>query len=617
VTHPPTEWAPSLGAWCEPRGVAFRVWAPAARTVDVVIQRGPAPRIHPLERCPDGTFSGVVASARAGDRYFYRLDGDRQMPDPASRAQPDGVHGPSQVIDPRPFRWSDDRWAGVSRDDLVIYELHVGTFSPEGTFAGAAARLADLAALGVTAIELMPVADFPGARNWGYDGVALFAPARCYGQPHELRRLVDTAHALGLAVILDVVYNHLGPDGAYLWSFSPFYGTDRHHTPWGWAVNFDGEDSGMVRAFFIENACHWIHEYHIDGLRLDATYAMFDDGPRHFLAELTATVRASARRPVVFIAEDHRNLNRMLQPESDGGWGLDAVWADGFHHQCRRLLTGDSEGYFCDYSGTAADLATTVQRGWFYVGQHSPHFDAPRGTDPAGLSARQFVFCIQNHDQVGNRAFGDRLHHQIDSATYRAASALLLLAPETPLLFMGQEWAATSPFLYFTDHNPDLGRLVTEGRRREFESFAAFTDPATRQRIPDPQAEPTFARSRLVWPERQAEPHASTLRLYAALLDLRRRSPALRDPRTFHAEAADDATVLLDRVSGDAVLLVVVRLKGAGVVECARPGRWRAVLTTEDAGLAPDPAPVGVEASSAGGVRLAFSRPGAVVLERV
>ena len=413
TTHP--VWTPSMGAWVGPEGATCRVWAPASSRVDVIVERSDGPSIYALDRSPDGTFSAVMRDVRAGDRYRYRLDNDRLLPDPASRFQPEGVHGPSQVVDPRLFRWNDGRWAGLDLDGLVFYELHVGTFSPEGTFAGVTARLPALAALGITAVELMPVADFPGSRNWGYDGVALFAPARCYGTPDDLRRLVDTAHGLGLAVFLDVVYNHLGPDGAYLSAFSPYYFTEQHHTPWGARLNFDGDRSRMVREFFIENARHWVHEYHIDGLRLDATHAITDDSPRHFLAELASRVRESATgRRVLVVAEDHRNLNWMLKPERDGGWGVDAAWADDFHHQCRRLLAGDSEGYYRDCSGRTDDVATTIRQGWFYTGQLSTNLGEPRGTDPTGIPANRFVICLQNHDQIGNRALGERLHGQID-----------------------------------------------------------------------------------------------------------------------------------------------------------------------------------------------------------
>jgi len=620
-------WTPSLGAWAASEGTAFRVWAPRSTDVDVIVERAGGPGAYALTRGPDGAFSAVLPDVRAGDHYRYRLERGRLLPDPASRFQPDGVHGPSQVVDPRTFHWTDDRWTGLALEDIVFYELHVGTFSPEGTFAGVTSRLAQLAALGVTAIELMPVADFPGSRNWGYDGVALFAPARCYGTPDDLRRLVDTAHGLGLGVFLDVVYNHLGPGGAYHSAFSPYYFTDRHQTPWGAGLNLDGDRSAMVREFFIENALHWVHEYHFDGLRLDATHAMADDSPRHFLAELSTRVRESATgRRVLVVAEDHRNLNWMLKPERDGGWGADAVWADDFHHECRRLLAGDSDGYYRDYSGRAEDLATTIRQGWFFTGQFSIHLDQSRGTDPDGLPSKRFVVCLQNHDQIGNRALGERLHHQIDPAAYRAASVLLLMAPETPLLFMGQEWAASTPFLYFTDHHPELGRLVTEGRRGEFRHFAAFSDPLAREQIPDPQATSTYLSSQLIWDEHAREPHASTLRLYQALLMLRRREPTLHRASTCHVAALDDATIAIQRDGSDDTFLIVVRLNGAGQVALrderlggsgkpALKGPWQPVFTSEDPAFSPDPSPP-VADFAAPAPTIRFVRPSAVILKR-
>ncbi len=622
-------WTPSLGAWPVPDGTAFRVWAPCHEQVELVVDRAAGPSVRPLARSSDGTFSGVMADLRAGDRYRYRLDRERLLPDPASRWQPEGVHGPSMVVDPQAFGWTADRRPALELADVVLYELHVGTFSPEGTFAGATARLPQLAELGVTAIELMPVADFPGSRNWGYDGAALFAPARCYGTPADLRRLVDTAHRLDLAVVLDVVYNHVGPDGAYLSAFSPYYFSKRHRTPWGAGLNFDGSHSDMVRAFFIENAVHWVHEYRVDGLRLDATHAIADDGRRHFLAELTARVdQPVAGRRALVIAEDHRNLSRMLKPEAQGGWGVDAVWADAFHHQCRRLLAGDSEGYYRDYSGRTDDLATTIRRGWFYTGQFSAHLGERRGTDPTGIAPDRFVICLQNHDQIGNRALGERLNHQIDLAAYRAASVLLLMAPETPLLFMGQEWAASTPFLYFTDHHAELGKLVTAGRRAEFQSFSAFSDPAARDRIPDPQAPSTFRASALAWDERLDEPHASTLRLYRALLTLRRREPSLRGGAPSYVAALDEATIAIRRDGPADTFLVVVRLKGAGATDLSRgllngrasdrdsrAGRWQLMLTSEDPAFSPDPSPPAIDGETEP-ARVLFMRPSAIVLKR-
>ena len=559
---------------------------------------------------------------RPGTLYRYRLDerDDHVFPDPASRFQPRGVHGPSQVVDPSTFAWTDSEWRAPRLDRTVFYEMHVGTFTPQGTFRGVIERLPYLDDLGVTAIELMPVADFPGERNWGYDGVALFAPARCYGQPDDLRVLVDAAHRHGLAVYLDVVYNHLGPDGAYANAFSQHYFTDRHESPWGRGVNLDGPCSSEVRRFFIENALHWIHEYHIDGLRLDATHAMQDDSPVHFLAELTTIVRERTERPVVFAAEDHRNIAQMLRPVADGGWGVDGVWADDFHHQARVHTARDREGYYADFTGNIQDLATTLCQGWFFTGQPSTHLGKPRGTDPFGLSPKQFIVCIQNHDQIGNRANGARLNHEVDEATFRALSALLLLVPQTPLLFMGQEWAASSPFLFFTDHGEELGHKITEGRRQEFSAFAAFANPARRAAIPDPQDLETCLRSRLAWDEAERDPHAGVRRLYQRLLRLRATSaviPAVTRNR-YDARALDEHSLMVTlrcgAVAGEHDLTAIVRLSGAGrvVVPGAGP-TWRDVfMTTEDADVTKDPAPIRVETAAPFTVR--FARPGAIVV---
>ena len=471
-------WGASVGR----QGSRFVLPAPAAITADVRVgpPGGPA-RWHPLDKQADGTWSAVVAGAGAGDWYQFRVDDGPAWPDPASRFQPRGVHGPSEIVDPAAYGWEDHGWTGIDVVDAVVYELHVGTFTPEGTFAAARARLPDLASLGVTAVELMPVADFPGRWNWGYDGVSLFAPARVYGRPDDFRAFVDRAHALRLAVYLDVVYNHLGPDGAYLAALLPTIFSSRHASPWGRGLNFDDEGSELLRRVVIENAVYWITEFHLDGLRFDATHAIVDDSRAHVLAAATTAVRAAVTgRRVQLMAEDHRNLAMTVEPPAEGGLGFDAVWADDFHHQVRRCLAGDSDGYYADFTGRPDDIAATVRQGWFYRGQRSAYHETPRGSDPEPLDYAQFVIAIQNHDQVGNRAFGDRLSASIDAASYRAASMLLLLAPELPLVFMGQEWAASTPFQYFTDHEPELGRLVTEGRRREFARFEAFARRGTR-----------------------------------------------------------------------------------------------------------------------------------------
>jgi maltooligosyltrehalose trehalohydrolase len=604
-------WRPSLGAIPDSGGTRFRVLAPRAGALEVQIE-GAAPRRVPMAPDGAGGHEAFVEGIGAGARYRIVLDG-RPFPDPASRFQPDGVHGPSQVVDPSAFRWRTEGWRGVPIERAVIYEAHVGTFTAEGTFAALEARLPELADLGVTILELMPLADFPGSRNWGYDGAALFAPARCYGTPDDLRRLVDAAHGLGLGVHLDVVYNHFGPDGAYVVPFDPEVFSERHRSPWGAGINLDGPGSDRVRAFFIENARHWIHEYRMDGLRLDATHAMVDESPCHFTAELAARVREGAARPdVLVVAEDSRNWAHMVKPEADGGWGLDAVWTDDFHHSLRRLLAGDSDGYFHQLLGTTGELAAILNGGWRFGPEYA--YDArDTRTDPRGIPPARFVIAAQNHDQVGNRAFGERLHHQIGPAAWRAASALLLLAPQTPLLFMGQEWAASAPFRFFTDHAEPLGSQVARGRIAEFAHFEAFQDAAMLERIPDPQAPSTFESSRPDWGERTRGVHAATLRLYRALLAMRREHPAFETGggARHEARALDGDTLLLARRgAGAAALHLVARLRGAGRV--ALPGQIAGmprVLDTEAPAYAVDPQPAGIA-----GETIEFRRPGAVLL---
>jgi maltooligosyltrehalose trehalohydrolase len=615
-------WQPSLGAWVREGRVHFRVWAPERSRVDVVIERdGRSLEPHALEKGPDGTFTGGHPLARAGDLYRYRLDGKNMYPDPASRFQPQGVHGASQIIDSTAFPWTDAAWNGIPLKKLVIYELHAGTFTREGSFEAIIDRLPHLVELGVTALELMPLGDFPGLHNWGYDGVSLFAPARCYGSPDDLRRLVNAAHAAGLAVLLDVVYNHLGPDGNYTGVFSPYYVTQRHSSLWGHGLNFDGEHSAHVREFFFENALHWIQEYHLDGLRLDATHAIVDEGPRHFLAELSERVRSAAgARQVHLIAEDNRNAISLITPVSKKGMGLTAVWSDDFHHQIRRFLAGDADGYYMDYSERLEDLAVSLNKGWFYTGQNSAFFKAPRGSDPSGTDLERFVFFIQNHDQIGNRAHGDRLHHHVSPAIYRAASALLACAPQTPLLFMGQEWAASSPFLYFTDHDEELGKAVTKGRKEEFKSFRTFSG----QDVPDPQAPQTFQKSKLIWTEKMKEPHLSTWLFYRALLKLRRDEfPTDAAAAEWEAAAIGTSALRLVWRTPDAQRVwAVFQLKDAGKVDLsghpaltdAAPREWKVLLTSEEKTYSPDPQPPLVQLSGAAPL-ITFSREGAVILK--
>ena len=614
----------SFGALPVPAGVRFRVWAPAARDVTLVLHDGRAAGSYPVPRDDEGMFDRIVDGAAPGDRYGYRVNGGDLRPDPASRFQPDGVHGPSQVVDPSAFAWTDARWGGRPAADRIVYELHVGTFSPEGTFAGAASRLEAVRDLGATVIELMPVADFPGARNWGYDGVCLYAPARAYGSPDDLRALVDRAHQFGIAVALDVVYNHLGPEGAYLSEFNDRYFTDARSTPWGRALNLDGDGSAMVRRFLVDNARHWIREYHFDGLRLDATHALLEEHSGSIVRELTQAARSASTRPVFIHAEDDRNLASIVEDPSRGGWGLDGVWADDFHHVMRRLLAGDAFGYYADFSGTTRELAGTLREGWLYHGQKSPRLGAERGTDASRVPMNRFVVCLENHDQVGNRPLGDRLHWSIPAESWRAASALLLTAPMTPLVFMGQEWSASTPFRYFTDLEEGLGRHVTAGRRREFAEFPEFADEGSRGEIPDPQKVDTFESSRLNWAERDQPAHRTVLELYRALIALRLDHPALGASSELAgaAVAVDDDTIALRRGDEKDVFWVIARFKSGGMVrldvitesDAAAGSAWDVALTTEEPLFAPDPLPPDVDLDGGAPV-VRFQRAGAVILK--
>lgn len=584
---------PRPGALPESDGYHFAVWAPEKRSLDLVLES--SGDTVAMRRTDGGFFETYVEALSPGARYRFRVDGRDTFPDPASRYQPEGVHGPSALVDPGAFSWSDDAWQGVPLDRLVLYELHIGTFTPEGTFDAARQRLPYLRELGITGIELMPVADFPGRWNWGYDHAALYAPSRAYGRPEDLRRLVDEAHGMGMAVILDVIYNHFGPDGAYAPAFAPFF-TKKHETPWGLAVNLDDRHGEGVRAFFIDNALHWLREYHIDGLRLDATHALIDDSPTHFLQELAGAVANVDQGPPRFlIAEDHRNLNRVIRPQSEGGFGIDGVWADDFHHLIRNRTAGDSESYYAAFADTSVEeIARTIRRGWFYEGQASKRDGKARGTDPEGLRPEQFVYFLQNHDQVGNRPLGNRLTEDISLDVYRALSALLLFVPQTPLLFMGQEWAAGTPFLFFTDHEAELGRAITRGRRREFRDFAGFSGE-----VPDPQDPETFERSRLRWEELEHEPHRGILAMYRDLLSLRRRLEGRVD-----ASARSEQILQVDR--GSHTLLLAFEAPAETAISDGADILWH----SEDAryGGGETSAPAIVDG------RLTFHTPSAVII---
>jgi len=571
-----------LGAVPGRNGVSYRVWAPETRAVQVEIHRqnGVAHRLA-LSRDEAGYHEGDDPPGRPGDRYFYHLDGGPGLPDPVSRAQTHGVHGPSLVVDPALYHWQDATWRRPTFRDLVIYEVHVGTVTPEGTFRAVCLHLPRLRDLGVTALEIMPVADFPGTRNWGYDGVLPYAPAACYGSPDDFRSLVDAAHRLGLAVILDVVYNHLGPDGNYLETFSPHYFHPHRHTPWGRAFNFDGEKSGPVREYFGGNPRYWMEEFHVDGFRFDAVHEIPDKSSVPLLQEMTTQIH---RRGGYAIAEDPRNMKEVVTPEAGGGLGFEAVWADDFHHSVRVGQTGEKSAYYQDFQGNLAETVDILAHGWLYRGQISLHAGTPRGSPCRVLPPERFVHCISNHDQAGNRARGERLHHLIPPECHRALSALLCLSPYTPLIFMGQEWAASTPFLFFTDHREDLGRKITEGRRAEFSSFPEFADPSARETIPDPQDIATFQQSQLRWEECSRPRHTAVHRLYADCLKLRRHHAAFR-PRgreSWRVGILPGEIGILLLQDNAREFAVVFDLHGGHTARLPDDRVWSLVLSTEE-----------------------------------
>jgi maltooligosyltrehalose trehalohydrolase len=590
----------------------FRLWARPDAKIELVLENSDAPRIIPMSYQPNGMYETRVAGVGSGALYWFKIDGAGPFPDPASRYQPRGVHGPSQVLGASEFSWAGDDFKASPLRNLVIYELHVGTFTPEGTFASAIDKLGSLQELGINAIELMPIAEFAGEHNWGYDGVSLYAPEHSYGAPDDLRRLVLEAHRRGIAVFLDVVYNHLGPDGAYHSTFAPRFYSRKHKTPWGDGLNFDGEGREKVRAYFIESALAWIYNYHVDGLRADAVDTILDDSKPHFLTELTTRVRTAAvelDREVILIAEDARNERKVVLPPEQGGHGFDAVWSDDFHHHMRHRLAGDSDGYYRDFDGTTASIAKTIQDGWYFTGQFTQHWGRPRGTSPEGLSYESRLFCIQNHDQIGNRAFGERLSAQIPRSPYYAAVALLLLAPEIPMLFMGQEWAAQEPFLYFTDHNKELGQLVTEGRRKEFEHFSAFADETRRESIPDPQARETFLRSKLNWDVRNTPEHAACLHWYQRMLQIRKH--LLNNAKFKSSRSMSDKVIALEWESSHGKLFAAVALEGPASVSNPTWQQLELFLSSEDELYTHNGQLVSWEPQSG---ELKFQRAGAVLL---
>ena len=522
----------------------------------------------------------LVTDVEPRSRYVYQLDGSKEYPDPASRFQPDGVHGPSEIVDLAAFQWTDAEWRAPGLAESVFYELHVGTYSEEGSLDGVIPHLAELADLGITTIELIPVAQFPGSRNWGYDGVYPFAVQNSYGGPHALQRFVNAAHAHGLALALDVVYNHLGPEGNYLAQFGPYF-TDRYGTPWGQAINFDGPQSGPVRQFFIENAIFWFELYHIDALRLDAIHGIYDFGAFHILAELENQVRFAGKRlgrDLTLIAESNLNDARLLLPSEKGGYGLPAQWSDDFHHSLHALLTGESNGYYTDF-GRVRHLATVLDDGWFYDGKYSKFRRRRHGNSARGIPRSHFVVFSQNHDQVGNRASGERLSTLISFEAQKLAAGMTLLSPFVPLLFMGEEYGELSPFLYFTSHgDKDLVEAVRRGRREEFSEFGWSND------VPDPQDETTFANSKLQHHTRDTDPHRALRAFYRELIRFRRANRLGVDAKLEITESENPRILTVFRNALGRSLLIIFNFGATEVqLPCAvRTGQWITELNSAD-----------------------------------
>jgi maltooligosyltrehalose trehalohydrolase len=586
-----------IGAECVPGGgVDFRVWAPKRARVDVVVDGPGRAGTFPMEREDGGYFRAVVPSAAAGTTYRFRLDEGGLYPDPASREQPEGPHGPSRVVDPSTFRWTDGEFPGVPEAGHVVYEMHLGTFTPEGTWSAAAEQLDELARLGITILELMPIAEFSGRWGWGYDGVSLFAPTHLYGSPDDARRFVDRAHALGVAVILDVVYNHLGPDGNYLPVFSDGYFTDRYETDWGAALDFDGPNAAGTRELVLGNAAYWVRELHFDGLRLDATQNIYDASPDHILAAIARAVRrAGGRRRTYLVAENEPQDTRLVRlPHGDaGGYGLDAMWNDDFHHAARVALTGQAEAYYSDYAGTAQELVAALKWGFLYQGQRSTWQSKPRGTPSLDLSPESFVTFLENHDQLANSGHGQRLHAITSPARHRALTALWLLGPATPMFFQGQEFAASSPFLFFADQPQELTQPIRDGRREFLAQFPSLASPEAAAALPLPDATSTFTRCKLDLRERDT--NAAAYAFHRDLLALRKTDPIIGQR---HGRATFDGAALSTRAlalrffgpGGDDRLVLVNLGPDTRLARLAEPllapprGKaWEKLLSTEDA----------------------------------
>jgi maltooligosyltrehalose trehalohydrolase len=536
------------------KGVHFRVWAPKRKEVRLVLDD----RSFPLEPESKGYFSGTAASARAGSLYKFKLDEDDYLyPDPESRFQPDGPHGYSQVIDPASFRWTDTDWKGIEAQGQIIYEMHLGTFTPEGNWNAALTQLKELAAIGITIVEVMPIAEFSGRWGWGYDGVDIFAPSHLYGSPDDAKRFVNEAHRLGLGVILDVVYNHFGPDGNYVKSFADDYFTDKYENDWGEAINFASES---VREFYLTNAAYWIGEFHFDGLRLDATQDIHDTSEEHILAAITKRVRDVAGvRNVYVVAENEPQESWIAQPVEEGGYGIDALWNDDFQHSALVALTGRREAYYTDYHGSPQEFVSAIKYGYLYQGQRYKWQKKRRGVPAFQLSPWNFVTYIQNHDQLANSARGERPNTVVDLALYRAMSTLLMLGPSTPMLFQGQEFGATTPFLFFSDHEGDLGDLIRKGRKKFLAQFRSIARPEMQQELADPCSPSTFEKSKLDPDERKK--NTRIYGLYKDLIRLRREDQVFRRPKRGGIDGAvlSEKAFLLryfDTTHGDRLLIV-------------------------------------------------------------
>jgi maltooligosyltrehalose trehalohydrolase len=554
-----------IGAEVSGRGIDFRVWAPASKRVAVLLCADSLvwseDKIAEIEltRGEKGYFEGRVSKAEAGMLYKFQLDSG-MFPDPVSRFQPDGPHGPSQIIDPRAFKWTDAKWKGVSRDGQIIYEMHIGTFTREGTWRSAMEQLPELARLGITILEIMPVADFAGRFGWGYDGVGLFAPTRLYGTPDDFKAFINQAHETGLGVILDVVYNHLGPDGNYLKEFSPDYFTHRYENEWGEAINFDGPNSEPVREFFLTNAAYWIEEFHLDGFRFDATQQIFDSSKDHILAAISREVRAAAKnRETYLVAENETQNSRIARSAEQGGYGFDSLWNDDLHHSAMVALTGRNEAYYCDHKGAPQEFISAAKWDYLFQGQWYSWQNQRRGAPALELHPSCFVNFIQNHDQIANSIRGIRVHQLTSPGRYRAMTAFLLLAPGTPMLFQGQEFAASAPFLFFADHHPELAKLVASGRKKFLGQFPTAQCPECETLFESPENESTFERCKLDFSERKI--HANDYALHFDLLKLRREDSVFSHPVSRGVDGAvlgSEAFVLrfFGKDSDDRLLLV-------------------------------------------------------------